>query len=114
MGDATPADLAAVVAWATVRVWEETSHDRPPLKSIPSLRPRVDNDTIPIRMMTADTPNHHRRLPMKSNDVWPRYRRRKTFGRLAPAATASASSAANSSSSSKASSSSSAASSAGS
>ena len=45
---------------------------RPPLKSMPSLRPRVDSEMIPMRMMTAETPNHHLRLPMKSKEVWPR------------------------------------------
>ena len=72
VGWVTPADSAAVVAWATVRVGEDTSHDWPPLKSMPSLRPRVLRDTMPRRMMKAETPNHHLRLPMKSNEVSPR------------------------------------------
>ncbi len=72
VGWVTPADLAAAVAWATVRVWEETSQDWPPLKSMPSLRPRVDSEMMPTRMMKAEMPNHHLRLPMKSKEVSPR------------------------------------------
>ncbi len=72
VGWVTPADSAAVVAWATVSVGEVTSHDWPPLKSMPWLRPRVDREMIPSRMMTAETPNHQRRFPMKSKEVSPR------------------------------------------
>ena len=72
VGWVTPAASAAVVAWATVRVGEATSHDWPPLKSMPSLRPRVPSEMTPSRMIKAETPNHHRRLPMKSKDVSPR------------------------------------------
>ena len=72
VGEVTPAALAASVAWATVSVWDDTSHERPPLKSMPSLSPWVNREMMPTRMMTAETPNHQRRLPMKSNDVSPR------------------------------------------
>ena len=72
VGWETPAASAAVVAWATVRVCEETSQDCPPLKSMPSLRPRVASETIPSRMIRAEIPNHHLRLPMKSKEVSPR------------------------------------------
>ena len=72
VGWVTPADSAAVVASATVRVFEETSHDCPPLKSMPRLSPRVLREMIPIRMMAADTPNHTFRRPMKSKEVSPR------------------------------------------
>ena len=59
VGWGTPADLAAVVASATVRVWEGTSQDWPPLKSMPWLSPRVEREMIPTRMMMAEMPNHH-------------------------------------------------------
>jgi hypothetical protein len=73
VGWVTPADSAAVVASATVRVWEVTSHDWPPLKSMPRLRPRVLSEMTPSRMMRAEMANHHRRsVPMKSNEVSPR------------------------------------------
>ena len=60
------------MAWATVNVGEVTNHDCPPLKSMPSLRPRVPREMIPSTMMMAEMPNHHLRLPMKSNEVSPR------------------------------------------
>ncbi len=72
VGDGTPAALATVVASDTDKVWEDTNHDWPPLKSIPSLSPRVDSEMIPITMITAEMPNHHLRLPMKSKEVSPR------------------------------------------
>ena len=53
-------------------VWELTSHDWPPLKSMPRLSPRVPSEMTPSRMTKAEAANHHRRLPMKSNDVSPR------------------------------------------
>ena len=105
VGWLTPADSAAAVASATVRVWELTSQDWPPLKSMPALRPRVDSEMIPSRMMMAEMPNHQRRLPMKSNEVSPPVQADEDVGGLMPAASSSASSAAYSSSSSKASSS---------
>ena len=72
VGWVTPAASTAEVALATVRVGEVTSHDWPPLKSMPRLSPRVLSEITPSRMMTAEAPNHQRRLPMKSNDVSPR------------------------------------------
>ena len=72
VGWVTPADSAAAVAWATVRVGEVTSQDWPPLKSMPTLRPRVLSEMTPSRMIKAEMPNHHLRLPMKSNEVSPR------------------------------------------
>jgi hypothetical protein len=72
VGWVTPADSAALVACATVRVWDETSQDWPPLKSIPRLSPRVLNETIPRRITMAEAANHTRRRPMKSNEVSPR------------------------------------------
>ena len=43
-----------------------TSHEVPPLKSMPWLRPRVKRETTPARMTTADSRNQRRLLPMKS------------------------------------------------
>ena len=104
VGWVTPADSAAAVAWATVRVGDVTNQDWPPLKSMPRLRPRVPSEMIPSRMTKAEAANHTLRRPMKSNAVSPRYRRTSTFGRFSPAASCSYSSSASSSSSSKSSS----------
>ena len=59
VGSVIPADSTAEVAWATVRVGDVTSHDWPPLKSMPRLRPRVPSETMPSRMTTAEAANHH-------------------------------------------------------
>ena len=60
--------------------------DWPPLKSMPWFRPRVAREMHPARMMMAEMANHHFRLPMKSNEVSPRYSRSKTLGRFCPPA----------------------------
>ena len=112
VGWVTPAASTAVVAWATVRVGEVTSHDWPPLKSMPRLRPRVPSEMTPSRMIDgrdAEPP------PAVADEVErglaPVEADEDVVALLAPLASGSRSSAANSSSSSKASSSSAAASS---
>jgi hypothetical protein len=72
VGWVTPADSAAAVAWATVRFWELTNQDWPPLKSIPKLRPRVLSEMMPSTMTKADAANQILRRPMKSKEVSPR------------------------------------------
>ncbi len=68
----TPALSTAVCTSLKVAPWAGTSHEVPPLKSMPQLKPRTPNDTRPSTMMSPDAANHHRRRPTKSNFVSPR------------------------------------------
>src|ERR1700726_234486 len=58
-----PALEMALSTSDTVAPWEATSHEVPPLKSMPQLNPRVPIDTRPATMMIPDTAYHHLRRP---------------------------------------------------
>src|ERR1700722_20116987 len=76
----SPALVIAVCTVAVVTPGAVTSHEDPPLKSMPQLNPRVAIDAMPATMMTVDSRYHHRRRPMKLNLVSPRYSRMRTLG----------------------------------
>ena len=48
-----------------------TSHELPPLKSMPRLKPRMPSDARPSTMMTSEIVNHVRLRPTKSTVVRP-------------------------------------------
>ncbi len=68
----TPAPATALCTWLNVAPWAGISHDVPPLKSIPQLKPLTPNDTRPATMTRPESAYHQRRRPTKSNDVSPR------------------------------------------
>ena len=72
MAPGTPALVDGVLHLAERRTMGGISHDVPPLKSIPQLKPLTPNDTRPATMMRLDSAYHHRRRPTKSKDVSPR------------------------------------------
>src|SRR5439155_13351467 len=71
----SPTGRSALRAPPTDSVRDGTSHDVPPLKSIPKLRPRTPRATRPIRMTAPDMANHRSLRPTKSKAVSPWYSR---------------------------------------
>jgi hypothetical protein len=71
MGLCNPALPTAEVTAETDVCGARTSHELPPLKSMPRLKPRIARDPSPIKMMMIEMVNQVRLRPTKSIVVRP-------------------------------------------
>ncbi len=72
VGWVSPAASTALVTFDWETPETAISHELPPLKSMPKLKPRMEKETKPATMIVAEMRNHQRLRPTKSKLVWPR------------------------------------------